>query len=165
MVPEAKAVLEEHLDIKKEPSVIIRSIYGEKLTNLAYVDKGWVAQNVAKIFLRDEKNSDYWSAAWGSYVLFCRPFHEVYDFLEGEYIYGLSYLGKIKTKKRYSTDVDHRFIEHLMTLYWSGRIKMEDEVLKQFYTVASEDQCYIALDFVGRVFDNAKEPPVPPEFI
>ncbi len=164
-IPEVKKVLEDHLDLSKEPSVIIRSIYGEKLTALAYLDKKWVAKNVTKIFPRGEKTDDLWFAAWSSYILFCRPFHEVYDFLEQEYIFALTHLGKIKTKKRYSTDVDQRFIEHLMTLYWSGKITLGDEVLKRFYNVAPEDLCYKALDYVGRIFDHSKEESIPPEFV
>jgi len=61
-------------------------------------------------------------------------------------------LGQIKTKKRFSKEVDERITEHLMMLYWTGKITLEDEILKQFYATASEDLRYMALDFVGRTF-------------
>lgn len=164
-IPEVQGVLEYHLDASNDPSVIIRSIYGEKLNTLTYLDKTWVKVHINQIFPREEKDYPLWAAAWGSYVLYSQPYHEVYDLINDEYLFAVSQLGNIKHNRKYSTDVDHQFEQHLMTLYWSGKIKLEDKLLTQFYSVASEDLCYSALDFVGRTFHNAKEPPIPTEFI
>ena len=164
-IPEVQKVLEDHLDVSNDPSVIIRSIYGEKFNTLTYLDKTWAKEHVEQIFPKGEKEYPLWAAAWGSYVLYSQPYHEVYDLIKGEYLFAVSQLGNIKHNRKYSTDVDHQFEQHLMTLYWSGKIKLEDDLLTQFYTVASDDLRYSALDFVGRTFHNAKEPPVPAEFI
>ena len=156
-MPEVKKVLEEHLDTSKDASVIIRSIYGEQLPRLTYLDETWVKENINKIFPKEEKEYAFWSAAWASYILFSNPYHSVYDFMQGEYLLALSQLGKIKTQKRFSTDVDEQLVEHLMILYWTGKITLEDEILKQFYTIAPEDLKYAALDFIGRTFHGTTE--------
>lgn len=158
-MPEVKKVLEYHLDISKDASVIIHSIYGQHLPRLTYVDEAWVKENINKIFPKGEKEHSFWSAAWASYVFFAIPYHSVYDFMQGEYLLALDFLGKIKTRKHFSTDADDQLVEHLMMLYWTGKITLADEVLKKFYAVAPEELRYAAIDFIGRTFHRAENKP------
>jgi hypothetical protein len=48
--PEAKAVLEAHLDVERDPSLAIRSVYGEYFPWLYVYDPAWALGLVDRLF-------------------------------------------------------------------------------------------------------------------
>jgi hypothetical protein len=49
-LPEVRTVLDEHLDLRLEPTLTIRSVYGRHFPWLHYLDPAWAAGTVARIF-------------------------------------------------------------------------------------------------------------------
>ena len=46
--PEVKAVLDAHLDVNRDPSLAIRSVYGQWFPWLVLLDRDWAVGNAAQ---------------------------------------------------------------------------------------------------------------------
>jgi hypothetical protein len=66
-VPEVRQLLEAHLDVEKEPSPLVRAVYGARLGHLFFLDEEWTAERLGVIF--DPTRPDLAAAAWRGYVL------------------------------------------------------------------------------------------------
>src|ERR1039458_2855918 len=62
---EAKRVLESHLDVTRDPSLTIRSVYGQYFPWLFVYDPEWTFGLVARVFPADDPERRY--AAWETY--------------------------------------------------------------------------------------------------
>ncbi|MGQ4647850.1 hypothetical protein [Lyngbya aestuarii] len=154
-MPEVRQVLDEHLDIDKEPSLAIRSVYGQWFPWLMLLDGDWATQNVAKIFPHDEALSDLRSAAWESYIRYCSAYDNVFDLLHEEYSYAVERSNIACGDKQLTESL----AEHLMTFYWRGKLHLDEPrgLLALFYTESSDVIRGYALKFVGRSLRNTKE--------
>lgn len=157
-MPEVREVLDRHLDPRHDPSRAIRSVYGQWFPQLVLLDPQWVTQNVPKIFPADEGLAKLRDAAWEAYVVFCYPYDPVYDVLREEYGRAIDRLGSFPKDKHHLADPEHQLSEHLMILYWHGKLILNDEggMLAQFYAKAPDSLRAHALAFVGRNLHNAK---------
>ena len=164
-MPEVSQILEERLDISKEPTLTIRSVYGQWFPWLVYLDKEWAEVNVDKIFPMDTTNKDLFYAAWDAYVIFCQAQEEVFDVLKNQYAFTVDSLGVDRAEKRI-TNPDERLAQHLMVLYWRGKIEIDepDGLLQRFWGKASPQLRGQALGFVGRSLQNTSED-VPPKIL
>ena len=63
VMPEVRETLDRHLDISREPTLTIRSIYGQALSFLASLDWDWVRSNVGRILPLGQDGSAYFKAA------------------------------------------------------------------------------------------------------
>ena len=140
--PEVQEMLECHL---KESSLAIRSVYGRWFPWLVLLDKGWAQNNVSRIFPSDELRLR--DAAWKAYITFCPAYEEVFDVLKEEYHRAVEMIGGDKT--RLGLESDKRLAEHLMVLYWRGKIGLHDELLEKFWEKADDDLCGYAIEFIG----------------
>lgn len=66
--PELAALLVAHLDPAGEPSAAVRSIYGERLGSLLYLDRAWLEQHRAAIFPTEPAVAPLHAAAWEAYL-------------------------------------------------------------------------------------------------
>lgn len=155
-IPELKEVLERHLDVARDPSPAIRAVYGQWFPWLALLDSEWAGQNVAKIFPIEESNRSLWNAAWGPYVTFSQPRGNTFRLLGEQYRHAVEILGS-SSKERVGLreNPENQLAEHLMQLYWSGRIQLDDTgILGQFYSKASLELRAYALEHIGRALSN-----------
>jgi hypothetical protein len=158
-MPEVRQVLDEHLDIDQEPSLAIRSVYGQWFPWLMLLDGGWATQNVAKIFPHDEALSDLRSAAWESYIRYCSVYDNVFDLLHEEYSYAVERSNTVCSEKQQLTELEEGLAEHLMTLYWRAKIHLDEPrgLLALFYTEVPDVLRGYALEFVGRSLRNTED--------
>ena len=119
-MPEVREVLETHLDPTKDPAVAIRSVYGQWFPWLALLDRNWAEEHIPTIFPSDETLHHLRDAAWETYVIFCRPYGDVFDMLQEEYRQAIDRLGEGKTKWRSPYGAEEHLADHLMTFYWLG---------------------------------------------
>ena len=154
-MPEVRQVLDEHLDIDQEPSLAIRSVYGQWFPWLMLLDGNWATQNVAKIFPHDEALSDLRSAAWESYIRYCSAYDNVFDLLHEEYSYAVEQ-SNIACSERQLTE---GLAEHLMTFYWRGKLHLDEPrgLLALFYTEVSDVIRGYTIEFVGRSLRNTED--------
>lgn len=159
---EVKEVLEDHLDIKKEPGFTIRSVYGHFFPWLFIYDKEWTETIIEKLFPINDFERRY--AAWETYLINA-VYPEIFERLRPQYEKAITELRKTSLKKNKSpVDLFERLVEHLMIAYFYEIIQYDDPLLKKLDEVADWEQKSWAINFAGRVYiasENAvreKEP-------
>lgn len=164
--PEAKGVLDRHLDISIDPQLSTRSIYGRWIPWLILLDEKWVKEKIKTIFPSDPGLEKHRTAVWDTYVLYCGVFDKVFNVLFEEYQYQVKSLAeRNRDGKTSSHDPDRRICEHIMLLYGRGKIDLNnDSLVVSFFTHAPEKVREHAISFIGRSLKNDKNP-VPPKVI
>lgn len=158
-VPEARRVLEAHLDTNADPSLAIRAVYGQRFIWLWLVDKQWATDNADRIFPVDESRRQYWEAAWSSYLAFSQLYWEVFEALRQQYELAVARLTTVSVLLRLPVDPKERLAEHLALLYWGGRIASNgsDPLWERFWSNAQVDVRRHGLWFLGRSLYDANE--------
>lgn len=168
LMPEIQEVLDAHLDPDRDPSMAIRSVYGQLLPFLTNLDKEWVAQNVERIFPQEGALQTFREAAWRAYVVFNPPYLDVYKLLRGEYEMAVNAVAHTTgPAESHLPGTEIRLAEHLMNLYWQGSLPLEDDLLTKFFATSSDELRAHSLEYVGfslRHAHNANEE-VPPEVL
>jgi len=149
VVPEVKPVLEKHLDIKHEPGLVIRAVYGRYFPWLYLYDKKWVTNLINEIFPLDDKELRY--AAWETYLI-NGIFEEVYQKLKPQYSKAIDELQKKIPVKKYSINPTEGLAKHLMIAYTYGLCEMKDPLFQLFFKKATNEQKGMAISFVGRAY-------------
>lgn len=155
-IPEVKQVLEEHLNLNSDPSLAIRSIYGQWFPWLVLLDEHWTQHHVASIFPHDEELRAFRQAAWNSYIVFCHPYNSSLRLLIEEYYYAIETLDTDSTDSSNYRDPNEALVRHLMTFYWQGHLALDDGLLQRFYAKASVANRTEAIEFIGRSLWNTK---------
>lgn len=150
-IPEVQSMLEQHLDIESDPSLAVRSVYGQWLSSLIYLDKKWVIDNLSKIMPKDENLARYRKVAWDTYINFNTPKYEALDILHGEFLISLEELGKHpKLKSHHPVSPDDRLAQHLSVYYWNGKLDFESDLIVAFYHNASDEIAARMMEGLGR---------------
>lgn len=152
--PELLKVLDEHLDTKVEPSVSIRSLYGERLGNLAWLDTKWVEENIPKIFPLDPKEQKYFDASWETYISFNHAYDSLLPMLIPQYQKAIKEMGSHSEGKHRLGNPDQNLVHHLILFYCRGKIPLNTGLMKDLYDYSSLEMKAEAIDFIGR---TAKE--------
>lgn len=155
-MPEVKKVLDGHLDTTTEPTITIRAVYGEYLPVLQLLDRKWSKENTARMLPRN--NLQFWHATWDTYVCFCAPYDDVFDWLRDEYAFAVEQIGTHKHEWGNAEAPDYSLARHLMTFYWRGKFEVQGGLLDAFYNRADGKLRGQTLSFVGRSLHNDKEP-------
>lgn len=151
VMPEVRQILDQHLDISQEPTLTIRSVYGQALSFLANLDWDWFRANVGRIFPLGQEDSAYFNAAWESFVVFNQPYDTLLRELEPAYRKAIADINVPTTMRSSESPVD-RLADHLMAYYWRGHLTFEGEdgLLENFYAHASDSVRGHAMWFIGR---------------
>jgi len=151
-ISEVRGVLEAHLDSQVDPSPAIRAVYGERLPWLVLIDPEWVSSNLGRLFPTNPNEAPLREAMWETYLA-NNPYDNVFDLLKREYRRAVEELAELNpvTDRRRFVDPVERLAQHLMILYWRGRLTWdnEDGILPRFFDVAPDDARGEALNFVG----------------
>jgi hypothetical protein len=150
-MPEVERNLSEHLDIARELSPAIRSIFGEAFPVLHWIDAEWARQHVNLVFA-EPRGSHVPRAAWNTYLQFARPYDDLFPLLEGFYRAAVSDLDASSSK----ADIDsaeHHLGMHLMSFLWRG-VATADTVGRDFLLHAGVGLRRSAFDFIGRSLMN-----------
>jgi hypothetical protein len=164
VMPEVREILDRHLDISLEPTLTIRSVYGQALSFLAGLDWEWFRANVGRILPLGQGDSAYFSAAWESFVVFNQPYDTLLRELEPAYRKAIADINVPRTM-RSPASPDDSLADHLMAYYWREQLTFEgkDRLLEDFYAHASDSLRGHAMWFVGRSvagWDDAAPPEV-----
>lgn len=158
--PEVRDVLDRHLDPGHDPSTAVRAVYGWSFPVLLWLDPAWAAGSISRIFPADGESDHLWDAAWDAYVAFNRLFPTVFVALRAEYDRAIGHLDvEPRGLRPARQDPDERLADHLMTLFWHGRLGFgePDRLLERFYQHAPAAVRSHALDFLGRSLDELPE--------
>jgi hypothetical protein len=144
---QAYGELDWHLNTKNDPSFAIRSVFGQYLPLLGYVNTPWVKDNIGSIFSDDT----YGDAAWDAYVSFTQPYKDLLPLTEPFIKKRLSNLRVYPEGKNRRADMGQsQFVHHLMIYYWNGYLDLADGgVIKTFFETADVKYRTEALHFIG----------------
>ena len=120
-IPELRDLLDAHLNPTHDPSLAVRSVYGQWFPWLVLLDHNWAATRAEVIF--DRSNQEMWSASWGAYITFNRPYDDVFPVIEEQYRQAVETMTLEAAETRWvgSRDTpEERLAEHVMVLYWRG---------------------------------------------
>jgi hypothetical protein len=132
-MPEVRLVLDDHLDVQREPSLAIRSCYGRHFPWLQFLNRAWAQTAVPRIFPADEQYVQYRRAAWDTYLLFWSAYDDGLTLLEPEYLRAIRELPTAEqTKKRAHTPRRHH-AEHLMAYCWRGKLAIDSQLVTEFF--------------------------------
>jgi hypothetical protein len=140
LMPEVQAVLGSHLNPTHDPSVAVRSVYGQWLPWLLQLDRVWVLGHLSDIFPHQQEYHSLWWAAWETFVTFCQPYGDVLNAIRSEYSYALDQLPADHDDKTAKSAWEH-FAAHLMVFHRWDRVKLgdEDRLLERFFDNASPE--------------------------
>jgi hypothetical protein len=148
---EVREVLDAHLDVSREPTRTIRSVYGKHLTLLAGLDWNWLEANIERIFPLADADYPFFKAAWHGFVIFNAPNTTLLRAMTPCYRKATDHLGKDVLPKHSVKSPEDSLAEHLMAYYWYGALDFggADHLLDEFYAHASNDIRGHAIWFVG----------------
>jgi hypothetical protein len=138
-IPEARNLLERHLDPKHDPSITIRSVYGQWLLYLMRLDLNWTTRNLERIFPRDKDFQELRDSAWEGYITPCSPpYNNIFPMLREEYSYAIERIDASTPERQNRSRANERLTEHLLILYWRGVLKLgeSDLLFERFFTNA-----------------------------
>lgn len=167
LVPEARTVLEFHLEPKNDPSLAVRSVYGRWLPSLASIDLHWTTQNKMKILPREEPVLHLRQAAWDAYLAFNWPTDALFGLIQEEYAYAVATIDTTQSREvGWGIDPVERLGKHLSILYWQGHLNKYDQtqLIDRFFENSTPSVRQRCLEFVGRSLAQSDED-VPAEII
>lgn len=159
MEPDVNRVLDNKLDKTKDPSLVVHSVFGWYLPNLLYLDRQWLGESLPRIFPSEPEASEYWEAAWDSYVGYVSHFHsDVYRLLRPQYMRAINNMEQGTLTKPRRERPDEKVAEHLMIAYINDLEKLEepDGLLIHFYRRAPDHVREHAVWFLWRVLQEQK---------
>ncbi len=157
--PELLGVLNNHLDIAKDPSLGIRALYGEKLGALFWLDEKWVEENQGLIFPDKPELQNYFDAAWETYITFVPAYDVMFKALMPQYKRAIKEIGSHTDGKHHLENPEQNLAHHLTIFYWRGLIAFETEMLTEFYKLAPVELKAEVIEFMGRSGKEDKEIP------
>lgn len=155
IAPELRDVLDYHLDISYDPSLAIRSVYGQRFPWINLMDKDWSKKAKSKIF--NDDNPEFRDAAWNAYIKYCQPYDDVLPVLNDEYKSAIIRMNDNAEDQEKIDNINKRLAEHIFVFYWRGKLNLEDEIIRNFYENASPIIAEHVIDFMGRSLESSKE--------
>ena len=156
-IPELKRAFDNH--IFNDDSVVAREVLGRGFATLFWLDGDWATSRVADVFGKGDRGE----IAFANYLLFCPSYHHLLSILVPYYRQAIELIGKDYRKE--VDEVDSHLAQHLMLLYWHGRVTIEsdDLLIKQFFRTAPAKLRSFAVEFIGRNLHGAG--PVKPDVL
>lgn len=150
-LPEVRDALEAHLDPARDPSLAVRSVYGQWFPWLVMLDKAWARAAVPRIFPADRAGTDLLDSAWQAYLAHNQPYRDVTRVLHEEYVNAADRLGGArKIRVRALRPAEQALGEHLLVMYARGWIERDDPALASFFAHAEVETRVTVLGSVGR---------------
>jgi hypothetical protein len=156
---EVRTVLETHLDVTKDPSLAVRSVYARWIPWLISLDSTWLAQKVNIIFPKETSLEKFYRVAWESYVGWTQAHPMVLPILHDEYSRAIERIGVEAPRQGGSRpDPDERLADHLMVLYAQGGIELnEDGLISNLFAKATVSLRAHAIWSIGSGLSQTKD--------
>jgi hypothetical protein len=152
VVPEIWPVLDRHLDITLDPSLAVRSVYGQWFPWIHLLGHDWATSRRDQIFPRGPEQAPWWTAAWIAYVMHTRPFDDVLPVLRPVYEHAVELMSLEEEPLLFGDRPSERLGEHLATYAWRGKISADpiDTLLEAYWTKADAGLRRHVLGYIGR---------------
>ena len=155
LMPEVRNVLTERLDIAVEPSAAVRSVYGQWLPWLYYLDANWTKEHLNSIFPDSSELAHLRDAAWHAYLFFSPLTDEVFDLLRRQYEDAIGRLQEPAPESAMRPEAPGVSLgKRIITQFVRDKLALEDPLLTQFFVKAPLDIRREALAHAGRVVND-----------
>jgi hypothetical protein len=160
-LPEVREVLEFHLDPKNDPTRTTRSVFGEWLPQLIFLDENWVRQNLDNLFPSAPQLRPLREAALGSYLVYSKPYKSAFRVLKDIFHKEVDALANWKPDNDEDVSPQIQLSDYLMVFYAWGEADTElGGIIEAFFRIAPAKLTAEALEFIGR--DLAQKDPSDP---
>lgn len=158
-LPEARATLDRHLDPTVEPSLAVRSVYGQWFPWLLLIDSVFAQACVERIFPEATGEEPFFWAAWGAYVVFCNAYTTVLPVLRPVYARAIQATDDgIALKVAHNEHPAEHLADHLMAYYWRGELSLgTNDLVDMFFARGNTKLRLHALQWVGRSMATSED--------
>ena len=157
-LPEVRPILEQHLDIARDPSPSTRAVYGRWLPYLVRIDAAWVRAHSPALFPRESELTVYRDAAWDAYITLNPLWKSAFEVLEEEYAESARRAGHARPSRSAGREPGERLAEHVTLAYLRGWVDLgAGGLVATLFAAAPIPVRVRALDLVGRLFDKAPD--------
>ncbi len=156
---EIRAVLEEKLNIDKDPSLAVRSVFGAFLLQLYYLDREWLQKHLAAIFPEQDDKTIYWKAAWDAYLFGSRAYRDIFVLLDAQYQRGVRLLSLPQDeKKAFKGFTNEHLAIHIIFAYLTGLTDFghANELLDLFFANAPDMTRANGIFWISGILGNEK---------
>lgn len=150
---------EEKLDIEKEPSIAVHSVFGQYLVQFFFLDHEWTTINISRFFPDEDEKNKFWLSAWDAYISFSDLYMDVFHLMIPQYQRALGLLNELEQKERPVGRVStERLPEHIISAYVDGLIDFEsdDHLFRTFFENASDNTRAHAVFVLSKIFEARK---------
>lgn len=154
-IPEVRRRLDWHLDPANDPSLAVRSVYGQWFPHLALIDVDWAERNVERIF--PHRHPALRDAAWDAYLRFCPAYDTPFKMLRGQYAACVNRMGAGGPRNSSAKDeLRKRLGVHLLVMAGRGHLSWSDDdaLLRGYFENATPGQARSAIGSIGRDLHN-----------
>jgi hypothetical protein len=155
-MPEVIPTLVNKMDPDCESSIAVRSVFGNALTLLAFLDEEWVSQNMAKL-LHPAGDLRLGQAVWESYLVHSNVNSRTIRMFDHQYRESIS--SPSNSPHLYtSRDPIEALSEHMMVALWWGLSSLEisTSLVSVFFSNATDDLRAHAILFLERSIRDQK---------
>jgi hypothetical protein len=119
-IPELAELLEAHLKPTIEPSIAIRSVYGQWFPQFVRMDRDWAGEIASHIFPTEPRHAHLFHAAWDTYIIFNQAWPDVFELIGDAYAHAVDTIGS-ECREELLTDNPRRALgDHLLLLTARG---------------------------------------------
>jgi hypothetical protein len=146
---EVAKLLDTHLNPEYEPRTTVRAVIAEFFGNLFALDAEWARENVDRIFPAGD--TPLREAAWGAYVIYTRPYDNVFQLLRPVYLRSAELAAEPVQRFRWMNGPPvESFGEHVAAFVWRGVIGLDDPVLTTYWENVPAGARRHVVETVGR---------------
>lgn len=167
-MPEVREVLDSYLNPEIDSSLAIRTVYGEHLTGLIFLDQSWVQDNLSRIFPKEKGLEHLYEAVWETYLISSNYYDQVVELLKEEYFYAVQTINNDSLfDDSHLTHPRKKLTEHVIGLYFRNLADLDDpqSLISQFYTNASEELRSFVFLSIGQFLQNIETEKIGPEVL
>lgn len=138
-IPEVVALLERHLDVDIDPSAAVRSVYGQWFPQFVRMDREWARRLASRVFPVDAEQATLFAAAWNAYVMFNRPYTDVFAVLRDAYATAVARLTSPSDGGSVAGDPGKRLGDHLLSFDVRGEMETGANLFRDFWGMAAPE--------------------------
>ncbi|MGH9243833.1 MAG: hypothetical protein ACRD29_05860 [Acidimicrobiales bacterium] len=158
-MPEVKAALDQHLDVELDPSLAVRSVYGQFFPWLHLIDSNWAVSRIETIFPVHPDDAAWFEAAWDAFIVFTPPFDSMAGVLADVLAAAAERLPADDDGRSHHRDPGLHLAEHLAVFVVRGVLPIDHELVRSFFVHGASDLHGHVHEFLGHGFSR-EDPPI-----
>lgn len=157
-MPEVKAVLDRHIDVEFDPSLAVRSVYGQFFPWLHLIDPDWAASRIETIFPVQPDDAERFEAAWDAFIVFTPPFDSMAEVLADVFAAAVERLPTDDNERGHHRDPGRHLAEHLAVFVVRDVLSIHSELVRNFFAHGASDLHGHVHEFLGHAFSRERPP-------